>query len=145
MLGSHSYRLFGLLNNDLSATGTLTLSLEGYESIPTDGTGRILYSDIGEFSTNSLACRTDVFSTTDSNWYYNTDSLSTAEEDRIDLIDRERGWSNSPAFENGLRLQRLLSTRFRGVDGNPLEGVFTCEIVGDSDSPISVGIYYPSE
>ena len=86
-----------------------------------------------------------MFSTTDSNWYYNTDSLSTAEEDRIDLIDRERGWSNSPAFENGLRLQRLLSTRFRGVDGNPLEGVFTCEIVGDSDSPISVGIYYPSE
>ena len=25
------------------------------------------------------------------------------------------------------------------------EGVFTCHIVGDSNTPISVGIYYPSE
>lgn len=121
------------------------MSLEGYDSIPTDGSGRILYSDIGPFDTNSLICRTDVKHTSDSNWYYNAESLSTAEEDRIDFLDRERGWSNTFGLENGFRLQRLLSTIFRNLDGNPVEGVFTCEIVGDSDSPISVGIYYPSE
>ena len=29
--------------------------------------------------------------------------------------------------------------------GRPLEGVFTCDIPGDSNTPVSVGIYYPSE
>ena len=29
--------------------------------------------------------------------------------------------------------------------GRALEGVFTCNIPGDSNTPVSVGIYYPSE
>ena len=29
--------------------------------------------------------------------------------------------------------------------GRALEGVFTCDIPGDTNTPVSVGIYYPSK
>ena len=32
-----------------------------------------------------------------------------------------------------------------GDNDRALEGVFTCDIPGDTNTPVSVGIYYPSE
>ena len=52
----------------------------------------------------------------------------------------ERGWFRNRDIES--RLVRLLRVE---ETANSLEGVFTCEVAEDPASPISVGIYYPSE
>ena len=36
-------------------------------------------------------------------------------------------------------------TRLRRVTATAEEGVFTCDIPGDNNTPRSVGVYYPSE
>ena len=77
------------------------------------------------------------------NWYLHPTQLSTAEGDRI-LDTDPRGWTRNRgirSISNGHRLVRL--KRHSTITAE--EGVFTCHIVGDSNTPITVGIYYPSE
>ena len=127
----------------------LTLHLNGYISIPTDGSGRILITDIGldDDSTNAddagaLLCQSDV--TTDAgngNWYLHPTQQSIAGGDRIESTD-PRGWSrNRGSSSDGHLLVRL--KRHSTITAE--EGVFTCNVSGDSNTPVSVGIYYPSE
>ena len=115
----------------------MTLSLLGYDSIPTDGSGRILISDINGIRGDALICRSDE-SVGRSRWYYNAVEQSTAETDILEINDRDLGWSVTRDF-GIIRLRIFTNTP------NRVEGVFTCEIEGDSESPISVGIYYASE
>ena len=54
----------------------------------------------------------------------------------------DRGWLRNRAFDaEGHRLVRLRRVRRVTVE----EGVFTCDIPGDDNTPGSVGVYYPSE
>ena len=78
----------------------LTLHLTGYTSIPTDGSGRILITDIGlddgtttdDDDDDALLCQSDV--ETDSgnaNWYLHPTQQSTAVGDRIQSTDDRDG------------------------------------------------------
>ena len=128
----------------------LTLHLTGYTSILTDGSGRILITDIGldddtttDDDADALLCQSDVAPEAgNGDWYLHPTQLSTAEDDRIQSIDDPRGWRRNRGMNsNGHRLVRL--KRHSTITAE--EGVFTCRIVGDSNTPVSVFIYYPSE
>lgn len=76
------------------------------------------------------------------NWYYNPTSFSLDRDDRIINLSEENddGWFRTRDIQNGV--VRL----FRNDNiASPVEGVFTCEVAGDPDSPISLGVYYASE
>ena len=120
----------------------LTLHLNGYDSIPTGGSGRILITDIGLVDAGALLCQSDVETAPgNANWYLHPTQLSTAEGDRIQTTD-PRGWSRSRSFNsNAHRLVRL--KRHSTITAE--EGVFTCHVVGASNTPVSVGIYYISQ
>ena len=122
-------------------SGSLILSIaDGNENIPTDGSGRVLVTDIGKNNFNALLCQsTQNTSSSSSDWYYNPTAPSLHPNDRIVVgDDLERGWTRNR--ERGtvrlLRDQDVLS---------PLEGIFTCEIEEDPESPIFLGIYYASK
>ena len=129
----------------------LTLHLTRYNSIPTDGSGRILITDIGldDDSTyagdaGALLCQSDVETAPgNSNWYLHPIQLSTAIDDRIQSSD-PRGWARNRGTSAGNPRHRLVRLK-RHSTITAEEGVFTCNVVGDSNTPISVGIYYPSE
>ena len=75
------------------------------------------------------------------NWYLHPTQLSTAVDDRIQSTD-PRGWSRNRGTDSvGHRLVRL--KRHSTITAE--EGVFTCHVVGASNTPVSVHIYYPSE
>ena len=113
----------------------------GYTNIPTDGTGRILITDIGEGNSAALICVTDVPGASGSDWYLHPTSSSTDSADRIDSPD-PRGWlRNRDTDIYGFPLIRLR----RDVSETSVGGVFTCDISVDTGTPISVGIYYASE
>ena len=127
----------------------LTLHLNGYDSIPTDGSGHIFITDIGldDDSTSAddagaLLCQSDVTPNGgNGDWYLHPTQLSTAEGDRIESTD-PRGWArNRGSDSDEHRLVRL--KRHSTITAE--EGVFTCHIVGDSNTPVSVDIYYLSE
>ena len=120
----------------------LTLHLNGYDSIPTDGSGRILITDIGLVDAGALLCQSDVAPYSgNGDWYLHPTQLSIAEDDRIQSYMHPRGWARNRGLNsNGHRLVRL---RRRSITAE--EGVFTCHVVEASNTPISVGIYYPSE
>ena len=131
-------------------TSGLTLHLRG-NSFPTDGSGRILITDIpfnDDDSLNTaddagaLICESDIrVPAGNANWYLHPTLLSTEEDDRIQSTD-PRGWTrNRGTNSDGHRLVRL--KRHSTITAE--EGVFTCYVVGDSNTPVSVGIFYPSE
>ena len=129
----------------------LTLRLNGYSSIPTDGSGRILITDIGldddtttDDDAGALLCQSDVAPDGgNGDWYLHPTQLSTAEDDRIQSYD-SRGWTRNRGTSTTIPGHRQVRLK-RHSTITAEEGVFTCHIVGDSNTPISVGIYYPSE
>ena len=118
----------------------MTLSLNG-RNISTDGSGRIDINDI-PFSgiISALICQSSTALTGSGAWYLHPTELTTEERDRIK--DTSQGWHSTRATISDTNHQVRLR---RGVSPSAQEGVFTCHIPGDSDTPISVGIYYPSE
>ena len=70
--------------------------------------------------------------------------MSTDDGDRIVSTGRNtpdpRGWYRNRGNDSDHQLVRLR----RGFD-TAEEGVFTCDIPGDDNTPRSVGVYYPSE
>ena len=131
----------------------VTLSLRG-NSIPTDGSGRIVITDInpdGDNDENALICQSEVsFSGINDNWFLHpsqqTTQLTFNGSVRIENDDL-RGWRRNRDVVDGRRLVRLRRDDSIASGGRALEGVFTCDIPGDSNTstPVSVGIYYPSE
>lgn len=121
-------------------SGSLALTLNGDDSIPIDGSGRILITDIGANNDGALICDSDqTTSSFTADWYINAANQSTASQDRV-LSEDARGWHRNRDTANGIvRLLRNDNSM------NHFEGVFTCQIEEDPASPISVGIYYPSE
>ena len=106
----------------------------GYTNIPTDGSGRILITDILFDSANALICRTNTPNPTGSDYYLHSSMQTTNISDRIQSTDI-RGWSRNRDTPNGI-------IRLRRDGTNWTEGVFTCEFRGNDESPISVRVYY---
>ena len=121
----------------------MTFSLNG-NSIPTDGSGRVRITDIGDSNGNALICRSGKAISSSGNWYLHPTEMSTDGGDRIVSGVNgvpDRGWSRNRATDSeGHRLVRL-----RRASDTAEEGVFTCHIPGDFGTPVSVGVYYPSE
>ena len=122
----------------------MTFSLRGIDSIPTDGSGRVLITDINPTVDNdedALICRSERnnFTTTTGNWYLDPTERSTDDGDRVMSPD-PRGWTRNRGLDSGHQLVRL-----RRGSATAEEGVFTCNITGDINNPRSLGIYYPSE
>ena len=124
----------------------MTFSLRG-NSIPTNGNGRVLITDInptGDNDEDALICRSEIDTFTSSvglgtNWYLHPTGMSTDEDDWIAPLD-PRGWNRNRALDSGHRLVRL-----RRTSATAEEGVFTCTIADDINTPRALGIYYPSE
>ena len=126
----------------------LTLSLSG-NSIPTDGSGRIVITDInpGDPDNNeeALICQSELaFSGTAGDWLLHPTQETTDKRDKIENTD-PRGWSRNRDVVDDLWIVRLRRDDTIASGGRALEGVFTCNIPGDINTPVSVGIYYPSE
>ena len=121
---------------------TLSLHVSGYDSIPTDGSGRILITDIGNSSESALicTCQSDMIGNVGtSNWYLHPTQLGISESDVISSTGTE-GWETNRATSDDGRVVRLMR-----VSDSAKEGIFTCHIPGCNNSPVPVGIYYPSE
>ena len=133
----------------LLITPGLTLRLTDYGSIPTDGSGRIFITAIGlddatttDDDADALLCQSDVPAAPRSgDWYLHPTQLSIDDGDRIQSTD-PRGWSRNRG--SGLNSHRLVRLK-RHSTITAEEGVFSCHVLGDNNTPISVGIYYPSE
>ena len=122
----------------------MTFSLTGNDSIPTNGSGRVLITDInpngnGRINEDALICRSGKPISGDGvgNWYMHPAEMSTNDSDRI---VNDRGWNRNRGDDSGHRLVRL-----RRYSATAEEGVFTCDIPGDFSTPVSVGIYHPSK
>ena len=129
----------------------VTLSLRG-NSIPTDGSGRIVITDInpdGDNDVDALICQSELSIITSGNWFLHPTQQRTDESDRIQTTD-SRGWHRNRATvtignSGSYRLVRLRRDDIVASGSRALEGVFTCDIEGDTNTPVSVGIYYLSE
>ena len=129
----------------------VTLSLRG-GPIPTDGSGRIVITDINPDRDNdedALLCHSEMLGLSDAgNWFLHPTQQTTQHTDdgsvRIESND-PRGWRrNRNYITAGTSADHRRLVRLRRND-RALEGVFTCDIEGDTNTPVSVGIYYPSE
>ena len=126
----------------------VTLHLIGYNSISTGGNGRIVITDInpdGDNDEDALICQSELALSDVGNWYLHPTQQTTDDSDRIQDTD-PRGWRrNRGTVTDGRRLVRLRRDDSIASGGKALEGVFTCDIPGDTNTPVSVGIYYPSK
>ena len=125
----------------------MTFSLRG-DSIPTNGSGRVRITDINPNEDNNkdaLICHSERNNFSGGNWYLHPTEMSINDDDRIVSGDNgepdPRGWRRNRANDSeGHRLVRL-----RRDSDTAEEGVFTCDIPGDDNTPRSLGIYYPSK
>ena len=114
--------------------------------------GPILITDISPNgdTTISLECGSDEIITNQSvkgDWYLHPTEQSIEEEDRIANSPQsmnDRGWRRTRDRIPGVFTPRRI-VRLKRVSDTAVEGVFTCHIPGDIPTPVSVGIYYPSE
>ena len=130
----------------------VTLRLRGVP-IPTDDSGRIVITDINPIADNNedaLICQAELSAlSTGGNWFLHPTQQTTHESHKINSTDR-RGWRRNRANNIISQTGTFQQVRLRRADsiasgGRALEGVFTCNIPGDTNTPVSVGIYYPSE
>ena len=123
--------------------------------ITTDGSGRIVITDINPDGNieDALICQSELALSTGGNWFLHPTQQTTDDGDRIGNANTgndPRGWiRNRAALIMGI-MGTFQQVRLRRDDsiasgGRALEGVFTCDIPGDTNTPVSVGIYYPSE
>ena len=133
-------------------------------SIPTDGSGRLLITDIslhnGPSRTSDeepLICRSnknvgELLGDLHSNaWYLDPEVIKTTTNtvtgERISYGDYDRGWTVNRGHVHvsgeGSLFHRVV--RLKRVSETALEGKFTCHIINDSNNNRSLIILYPSE
>ena len=115
----------------------VTFSLRG-DSIPTDGSGHVRIATIGDSNETALICRSEMPTSVNGDWYLHPSQLTT--DDGYKIESDSRGWSRNRDLDSGHRLVRL-----RRDSDTAEEGVFTCHIPGDDNTPRALGVYYPSE
>ena len=126
----------------------MTFSLRG-DSIPNNGSGRVLITDInpnGDSDEDALICQSEISFPGNNpfgDWYLHSTELSTDDHDRIVSNHGipDRGWLRNRAIDS----QGHYLVRLRRASDTADEGVFTCHIPGDSNTPVSLDIYYSSE
>ena len=133
-------------NTERYYSSGVTFSLRGNDSIPTNGSGCVLITDInpnGDNDEDALICRSGKPISTGGNWYLHPTEMSTNDTDRINPVNDvpDRGWK----WDGGFDFKTHLLVRLRRNSTTAEEGVFTCDIPGDANTPRSVGVYYPSE
>ena len=128
----------------------MTLSLRG-SSISTDGSGRIVITDINPDGNNNnledaLICQSDEATSANGDWFLHATQQTNDGSIRIESSD-PRGWRRSRTQSSAhiRRTVRLRRDDSVAIGGRALEGVFTCDFPGDANVPASVGIYYPSK
>ena len=125
----------------------VSFSLRG-TSIPTDGSGNVHITDInpnGENNEDALICHSEIpiiALSGSGDWYLHPTQMSTNDDDRIMHMTRnsipDRGWNRNRGNDvQGLRLVRLIK-----VTDTAEEGVFTCHIPGDNNTPRYLNITY---
>ena len=127
------------------------------DSIPTDGSGRLLITDIsvhnGQNSTSdedALFCHStkDVTILREldiGDWYLEPDfENTTAYGKRIDG-DNDRGWNSIRVYSANISGVYYRLVRLKRVSKTAVEGNFTCHFPGDSNNNRSLLILYPSE
>ena len=128
----------------------LYISLPGLEfllnniTIPSDGSGRVLITDINFTSQGNLLCQSSSLGGL-TQWYLDPEDenpTSIAEADKIHG-NNFQGWTTK-RNENPVR-DGLLIVRLKRVSDTAVEGRFTCRIPRDKDSPRGLLIIYPSE
>ena len=121
-------------------------SLRGV-SIPNDGSGRVLITDInpnGDNNEDALICRSEIPVSEISgvgDWYLHPTHMSTDEDNRIvNPVNRisDRGWNRN----RGIDPQDRRLVRLRRITDTAEEGVFTCHIPGDNNTPRHLYITY---
>ena len=136
----------------------MTLSLRG-SSTSTDGSGRIVITDINPDGNpnnleHALICLSELLTLSDrGDWYLHPTEQTTQQTSNGSIrieSDDPRGWRRTRATvtisgSETHRLVRLTRDDSIASGGRALEGVFTCDIAGDTNTPVSLGIYYPSE
>ena len=131
-------------------------------SIPTDGSGRLLITDISLYNRQTsisdeeaLICRSnrnvqELFVIPHSNaWYLDPEVMTTKNTftgERISGYDDE-GWTMNRDIVHvngeGTPFHRVV--RLKRVSETAMEGKFTCHITSDSNNNKSLLILYPSE
>ena len=114
----------------------------GYTNIPTDGSGRILIIHIGfsdQSDNQALICMTNTPNPTGYEYYLHP-SMQTIDWNFIIVSTDTRGYRRNRDPPN-----RIVRLRRDSANTSWTEGVLTCRILGISDPPISVGVYYSSE
>ena len=106
-------------------------------SIPTDGSGRVLVTDIQYNPTEALICQSSSVGDGLGDWYLDREGGYST--DRI-YGPNYRGWTRERASIDGYRVVRL-----KRVSDTAVEGRFTCRIPGGSDGPRGLLILHPSE
>ena len=124
------------------------LTLRG-DPIPTDGSGRIVITDINPDGVNdedALFCQSELTLSVNADWFLHSTQQTIHDSDKVQNNDF-RGWRRNRAVIAFSRLVRLRrdDNAAMGDNDRALEGVFTCHIPGDTNTPVSVGIYYPSQ
>ena len=117
----------------------MSFSLRG-ASIPNNGSGHVLITDInpnGDNNEDALICRSEIPSSDLGNWYLHPTEMSINDVDRIVY---DQGWARNRGTDSGHRLVRL-----RRISDTAEEGVFTCHIPGDNNTPRYLYITYPGE
>ena len=129
-------------------------------SIPTDGSGGLLITDIrlrnGQRSTSdedALICRSSrnvaELHTHHSfnDWYLDPelgDTTTTLSSGRRINGSNDRGWTRNRGRDNS-SVRYHLAVRLKRVSETAVEGKFTCHIPNDSNNNKSLLILYPSE
>ena len=129
-------------------------------SIPTDGSGRLLITDIrfrnGQSSTSdedALICRSSsnvaelrtnkIFT----DWYLDKEQVDTTKTSVIGIRinnDSALGWTRNRDRENSSGSYHFV-VRLKRMSETTVEGRFTCHIPNDSNNNKSLLILYPSE
>ena len=130
-------------NNDVLLYLGLTLTLRG-DNIPANiSEQNILITNINilQSNTEALLCLSELShdEVGIGYWYLHPTQQSIENEDKIETED-DRGWHRNRALAGNKQVVRLMR-----VSATAEEGVFTCDITGDTTTPVSVGIYYPSK
>ena len=116
-------------------------------SIPSNGTVPISIHEIGDNATGALVCESEGWTLEKGEWYLHPTKQSIDEGYRIDSSPgvADQGWH----VLNTLSDMNIIGTRkvrlWRDSDSIAEEGMFTCHIKGDINTPVSVGIFYHSE
>ena len=130
----HYYESFAKIVPLFISTG-VKLILKG-ESIPTDGSGRILITDIntnGPSNHEALICQSEPNEDYGSgNWSF--DNV------KIGSTSGVQGWETNENTHRGILLVRLVRISYAAE-----EGVFACHLDETREPAAFVGIYYPSE